>query len=116
MKLKLRDRIVIILEDGTCCTLSNLEYELFCVLKKNSGAVVARETLLHDVWGFQSMGDTRSVDMCILRLRKKIGTNRIRSVYGKGYQLIVQLPETRHRGRSVKIRQPVDGAAGLGNR
>ena len=88
MDLKLRERTVIVCEDGRCCTLSNLEYELFCLLKQHCGTVVTREEMLHDVWGFQSMGDTRTVDMCILRLRKKIGTERIRSVYGKGYTML----------------------------
>ena len=88
MDLKLRGKTINDCENGTFCALSNLEYELFCLLKQNSGTVVSREKMLHDVWGFQSMGDTRTVDMCILRLRKKIGTERIRSVYGKGYTMM----------------------------
>ena len=65
--------------------LSPLEYSLFQWLKLHRGDVISRETLLKNVWGFQSNGDTRTVDMCVQRLRKKIGAEQILTVHGKGY-------------------------------
>ena len=68
--------------------LSPLEAELYDSLRRNAGQVVSRETLLRNVWGFQSLCATRTVDMCVRRLREKIGSDRIQSVYGKGYILV----------------------------
>ena len=65
--------------------LSPLEYDLFMWMKTHQGDILTRETLLRNVWGFKSIGETRTVDMCVRRLRKKIGADRIRTVHGKGY-------------------------------
>lgn len=80
-----------ILLDGRFCSLSQTEYEVFTLLILHKGEVLSREQLLRDVWGYQKGMTiaTRSVDMCITRLREKIGTGRIQSVYGQGYRLIV---------------------------
>ena len=67
--------------------LSPLERELYECMRAREGSVISREELLRVVWGFQAPGMTRTVDMCVMRLRAKIGTDRIRSVYGKGYML-----------------------------
>ena len=65
--------------------LSPLEYDLFMWMKSHQGDILTRETLLRNVWGFKSLGETRTVDMCVQRLRRKIGADRIRTVHGKGY-------------------------------
>jgi DNA-binding response OmpR family regulator len=85
MKSENKSRLVY--EQGRRCTLSPLEYELFKWLNLYKGDILSRETLLKNVWGFRETGDTRSVDMCVKRLREKIGHNKIRTVYGKGYML-----------------------------
>ena len=46
------------------------------------------DALLKNVWGFPTEADTRSVDMCIRRLRVKIGSGVIRTIYGRGYILM----------------------------
>ena len=68
--------------------LSPLERELYACMQARAGTVISRDELLKTVWGFQTPGMTRTVDMCVRRLRGKIGTERIRSVYGKGYMLV----------------------------
>ena len=68
--------------------LSPLERELYACMQAREGIVISRDELLKTVWGFQAPGMTRTVDMCVRRLRGKIGTERIRSVYGKGYMLV----------------------------
>lgn len=78
-----------ILINGRECRLTRTEYEVYDWMRKRRGTVVSRESLLKNVWGFLSQGDTRSVDMCVRRLRAKIGPDSIRTVYGQGYLLTV---------------------------
>lgn len=77
----------VITVDGQDLRLTPLEYDVYVLLKRNQGDTLSRELLLRQVWGYLSAADTRSVDMCVKRLRDKIGTDRIRTVYGKGYML-----------------------------
>lgn len=81
----------IILFNGQFYSLTPLEYGVFTLLILNEGEVISREKLLRDVWGYVNDGtiSTRSVDMCIQRLRSKLGAKKIESVYGKGYRLIL---------------------------
>ena len=69
-------------------SLSPLERDLYECMLAREGSVLSRDELLRSVWGFQSPGMTRTVDMCVRRLRGKIGTDRILSVSGKGYMLV----------------------------
>ena len=48
---------------------------------------VSREQLLREAWGYQSMGETRTVDVHVQRLRKKLGEDWIETVYKCGYRL-----------------------------
>lgn len=68
--------------------LSPLERDLYECMLAQEGNVLSRDELLRTVWGFQAPGMTRTVDMCVRRLREKIGSERIRTVYGKGYVMI----------------------------
>ena len=80
-----------ILFSGKFHSLSPMEYEVFTMLILNAGEVVSREKLLRNVWGYTDDGSimTRSVDMCIQRLRSKIGSASIESVYGEGYKIVL---------------------------
>lgn len=81
----------IILFNGQFYSLSPLEYGVFKMLILNADEVVTREKLLRDVWGYTDDVEimTRSVDMCIQRLRNKVGAEHIETVYGVGYKLIL---------------------------
>ena len=68
--------------------LTPLELALYRAMSLCPGTVMTREELLKTVWGFRAMGDTRMVDMCVRRLRGKIGADRIQTIYGKGYRLV----------------------------
>ena len=57
-------------------------------MRLHRGSLVSRDALLKNVWGFPVGADTRSVDMCVRRLRAKIGGGAIRTIYGKGYILV----------------------------
>lgn len=67
------------------------EYELLEVLVNNRNIALSRERLLELVWGYDFEGDTRTVDVHIQKVRKKLGwEDRIKTVYKLGYRLEVQ--------------------------
>lgn len=64
------------------------EFELLKVLIKNKNLALSREKLLESAWGYDYYGDTRTVDMHIQRLRKKLSWDDIIvTVYKYGYRL-----------------------------
>src|SRR6266513_5239344 len=75
--------------NGKRINLTSLEFKLLRKLMQRRGRVQARARLLHDVWGYESVIDTRTVDTHVRRLRKKLGkaADVIESVRGFGYRL-----------------------------
>ena len=76
--------------DGEPLELTLKEFELLCALYDNKGIVLSRDQLLNRVWGYDYMGDNRTVDSHIARLRTKLGdfgAARLKTVYGMGYKL-----------------------------
>lgn len=70
--------------------LTNREFELLEVLIKNRNIALSRQKLLDLVWGYDYVGDTRTVDVHITKLRKKLKLeNYIKTVYKLGYRLEV---------------------------
>ncbi len=71
--------------------LTNKEFELLLFLVSNRGIVFSRAQLLDNVWDFEYAGDTRTVDIHIQRLRKKLLQNNcnsiIETIYGIGYKM-----------------------------
>lgn len=68
------------------------EYELLEVLVNNRNIALSRERLLELVWGYDYEGDTRTIDVHIQKLRKKLGwENVIKTVYKLGYRLEIGL-------------------------
>ncbi len=62
------------------------EFELLQMFIKHQGTVLTRDNILDDIWGYQYVGDIRTVDTLVKQLRKKLGdTSYIRTVYGVGY-------------------------------
>ncbi|MFJ7246815.1 two-component system response regulator CseB [Kitasatospora sp. NPDC098652] len=74
--------------DGRAVPLTPTELRLLLAFAENPGTVLDRRRLLHDVWDYGWEGDTRVVDLCVVRLRKKIGADRIETVRGFGYKLV----------------------------
>ena len=65
------------------------ELELFYFLASSPGRVFTREQLLDQIWGYEYVGDTRTVDVHIKRIREKTGTSRnwkISTIWGIGYK------------------------------
>ena len=76
--------------DGSNLALSPKEFDLLLFLAKNKGKMLSREYILEKVWGWEYIGDSRSVDVHVRWLREKIEAdpkkpNRIITVRGGGY-------------------------------
>ena len=67
--------------------LTRKELELLRCLIEARGLVVSRDALLQGIWGYDFPGETRTVDVHITRLRKKVGNWIIETVVGSGYRL-----------------------------
>ncbi len=77
-----------VLRDSAEIPLTNREFQLLMVLLRRPGVVFTREQLLAQVWGIDFMGETRTVDVHIQRLRKKLGwEGYIATVHRAGYRL-----------------------------
>jgi two-component system alkaline phosphatase synthesis response regulator PhoP len=78
--------------DGAPVNLTQKEFELLRFLMLNAGAVVERETLVREIWGYEYFGESRTVDIHIKNLREKLGASgeRIQSVRGVGYVLTTE--------------------------
>jgi len=66
--------------------LSSLEFKLLRFLILRQETIVSRAELLEQVWGYHSVHATRTVDVYILALRKKIGRNYIATCHRQGYR------------------------------
>lgn len=67
--------------------LAPKEYDLLVYLVKNNKIALSREKLLNEVWGYDFLGDDRTIDTHIKNLRKKIGKGTIKTIRGIGYKL-----------------------------
>ena len=67
--------------------LTRMEFDLLAFLAGRPRAAVARETLLEHVWGWASDVESRTVDSHVKALRRKLGSELIRTVHGVGYAL-----------------------------
>lgn len=80
-------------KNGRKIDLTLKEFELLRLLIQNRGKVLTREALLDKVWGYEFFGETRTVDVHIRYLRKKLNNDDyeekcIESIRGVGYKLI----------------------------
>lgn len=78
--------------NGKTITLTLKEYSILQKLLSAPGRVFTREQMLDDIWGYDFMGDMRTVDSHFARLRTKLGdwgTTHIKTIYGTGYKLDV---------------------------
>jgi DNA-binding response OmpR family regulator len=69
--------------------LTSTEFSLLHMLMKNPGHILTRKYLLEHIWGYADDVSTRTVDVYVRRLRKKLGVKRshhIQSVHGMGYK------------------------------
>ncbi|NJK91092.1 MAG: response regulator [Blastochloris sp.] len=77
---------------GEAIDLTATEFKLLAILMERRGRVQSRDRLLNDVWGYESVIDTRTVDTHIRRLREKLAglADYIETVRGVGYRIVDQ--------------------------
>jgi DNA-binding response OmpR family regulator len=75
---------------GEPITLRAKEFDLLQAFAENKGIVLTREQLLNKVWGYDFYGETRTVDVHVAHLRKRLKGSRvsIETVTGVGYKLV----------------------------
>ena len=86
--VELDDYKHLVYKAGAPVEVSPLEYAVLLYLMKHKNLTVSREQLLSEVWGFEYMGESRSVDVKISTLRRKLGLgDAIKTVQKLGYRL-----------------------------
>ena len=73
--------------------LTNKEYSLLLYLIENKNIVMTRKTLLENIWGYDFIGQSRTIDVHIKELRKKlldVNSNLIETVWAVGYRLNIE--------------------------
>jgi len=83
----------LLIRDGKKVELTILENRILLYFLKNKNKVINREELMMEVWGYNADVNTRTLDMHIVRLRKKIETNAdspqfLQTVRGIGYKFV----------------------------
>jgi DNA-binding response OmpR family regulator len=75
--------------DAEHMTLTRKEYDLLALLVQHAGEIIPREALLMQVWGYGAEIRTRTLDVHVRRLRKKLGgyaDQYIETIFGIGYR------------------------------
>ncbi len=85
LRIDQEERVALL--DGRRVELTAQEMALLLALMEKPDTPVSREQLLRKAWGYQCMGETRTVDVHVQRLRKKLGGEYIETVYKCGYRL-----------------------------
>ena len=67
--------------------LTQSEFDILLLFLKNQGRVFTRDELLNLVWGYEFIGEEKSVNFHIMNLRKKLGVDYIETVRGVGYKI-----------------------------
>lgn len=83
-----------VVKENESVELSAMEFKLLQFLIENRGAVHSRDRLLDEVWGYDAMPSTRTVDVHIAWLRQKLESNPkhpqfIQTVHGLGYKFVI---------------------------
>lgn len=86
IEINLQERTV--KQNGSFVKLTLKEFELILILVQNKNIALTRERLLEKVWGYDYIGETRTIDSHIQRIRKKLNLkDDIKTVFGLGYKL-----------------------------
>ena len=88
-EITLSDKEHLVTVNGEKVVLTFKEFEILKLFMSNPGVVFSRDKLLSEVWGFDYLGESRTVDMHIKTLRQKLGDagTIIETVIGVGYKM-----------------------------
>ena len=81
-----------VLVAGAEVILTQSEFDILLLFLKNQGRVFTRDELLNLVWGYEFIGEEKSVNFHIMNLRKKLGVDYIETVRGVGYKIAKENP------------------------
>ncbi|HWR07510.1 response regulator transcription factor [Sporomusa sp.] len=84
--LDLQRRMILV--DKLTVDLTSKEFDLLCLFARHKGIALSREQILTSVWGENYFGSDRVVDDLIRRVRRKLTTLEIDTVYGYGYRIV----------------------------
>ena len=77
-----------VMRNGELIALTRKEYELLLLFARNVGVVLSKNTIYERVWGGEYPDNTRTVELHIQRMKRKLGwDDQIKPVYGMGYRL-----------------------------
>ena len=85
-----------VINNGRRVSLTYKEFQLLVLLASSPGRVYSREVLLSQVWGYEYLGGTRTVDVHVRRLRSKIEDPDhpfIETIWNVGYRFNMEIPE-----------------------
>lgn len=86
--LEINTLSMVVTRGGAEVPLTRKEYELLLLFARNVGVVLSKNTIYERVWGGEYPENTRTVELHIQRMKKKVGwDDRIKPVYGIGYRL-----------------------------
>jgi len=77
----------VVMPDDAIVRPTAREFDLLWYLAENKGLVLSRSQILEAVWGYEYFGETRTVDVHIRQLRKKLPDIPIETVWGVGYRI-----------------------------
>lgn len=91
-ELTINPETKVVLKNGIQISLTAKEFKILETLLKKPKKIFTRDELLEIVWGYDFLGDSRTVDMTIMRLRKKLEDDAespkyVKTIYGFGYQI-----------------------------
>ena len=72
---------------GKPVSLTHTEYGLLELFMLHPGRVFTRDNLLNEVWGYDFIGEEKTVNIHIMNLRRKLDTDLIETIRGVGYRL-----------------------------
>lgn len=86
--LRINTKSMQVMQSGREVPLTRKEYEILLLFAQNLGVVLSKDTIYERVWGGEYPENTRTVELHIQRMKRKLGwDDRIRPVYGMGYRL-----------------------------
>lgn len=86
-KIKIETDSMSVTVNNKAVDLTNIEYNLLLLFIKNPNRVFTRYNLLVSVWGYDFIGDDKTVNIHIMNLRHKLGIDCIETIRGVGYRL-----------------------------
>ena len=87
-EIKLNRSNMTVSVNGVETRLQKLSFNLLVYLMQREGETIAREILMRDVWGSDVLVTTRTIDVCVCKIRNIIGEEKIQTIKKVGYSFV----------------------------